>query len=66
MNIQSYNQKGKIIKKFKGKQYWAHIPKNERNFKLNPYMEIYLEDTPKKKTTTTIKLTFSELEKIIK
>lgn len=56
----------KIYKKNKKQpEIWMHLPKNETSFKKNPYIEINLENTPRKKEVTSIHITLKEIETII-
>jgi hypothetical protein len=42
-----------------------HAPENEPRFKVSPYIEIYLENMPRKNHITAVRIPFAELKKII-
>lgn len=55
-----------IEKRFTKKEAWPHVPLSEPNFKRAPYIEIYLEETPKKGRITAIRISFRELRTLMK
>ena len=55
-----------ITKRLKKEQAWLLVPKNEPKFKAAPFIEIYLEETPKKQFVTAIRVPFAELKSAMK
>lgn len=57
-----HSQTADIIKRYTKEQAWIHVPRNEPLFKAAPYIEIYLEGTPRVKQITAIRVPFKELK----
>ena len=67
MKIYTFSEKtGKIVKTFNKKEGWIHFPKNEPSYKKAPFAEVYVHDTPKEDHITTIRISLTEFERIIK
>jgi len=54
-----------VKKRFTKKDFFVHTPSNESRWKAYPYIEINLEDTPKKNQVTSIRISFKELKKLM-
>lgn len=63
MKIYTFNNDtADIIKRFNKKEFWMHTPSSEPKFKEEPYIEIYLENFPKKNHVTAVRVSFKELK----
>ena len=66
MKVYTFNDNtAEVTKQFTNKEAWLHTPVNEPRFKRNPYVEIYLENTPRKNHVTAIQIPFAELKKLM-
>jgi hypothetical protein len=66
MKVYTFNDEAIVTKRFGKKQAWLHVPFNEPKFMAAPYIEIYLEDTPRKSHVTAIRVPFAELRQAMK
>lgn len=67
MKIYTFNgNTAEITKRFTKKQAWIHKPVNERDYKKEPYFEVYLEDTPKKNHITAVRVSFKQIKELLK
>lgn len=60
------NNTAKILKRFTKEQGWMHLPSAEPKFKKEPYLAVYLENTPKKDQVTVTEITLKEIKKFLK
>jgi hypothetical protein len=61
-----HSETAEITKRYTKKQAWLHTPRNEPRFKAAPYVEVYIEDTPRKNHVTAVRVPFSELRRAMK
>ena len=60
------NEDGHLIERISPKYFHAMTPRNDPQFKVHPYVEIYLHGYPQASQIMAVALTYKELKKLMK